>query len=59
MQSLRWYFLSILAGGETCALKCVFNYGSSLKEMSVLTELLTERFLCDVVQWFVEIHNSV
>lgn len=51
MQSLHWYFLSILAGGETCALKGVFNYGNFLKEMSVLTELLTEGFLCNAVQW--------
>lgn len=31
--------VSILAGGETCALKRVFNYGCFLKEMPVLTEL--------------------
>lgn len=53
MQSLHWYFLSILAWGETCVLKHVFNYGNFLQEMSVLTELWTERLLCDAVQWFV------
>lgn len=40
MQSLHWYFLehdlesfdvvSILAGGEACTLKYVFNYGGFL-----------------------------
>lgn len=31
--------VSVLAGGKTCALKCVFDYGGFLKEMCVLTEL--------------------
>lgn len=44
-----------LPGEETCALEHVFNYGSFLKEISVLIEPWTERFLCYAVQGLVDL----